>query len=280
MHNKMKILVGGQALDAEVIQVTPQLAQLWLERNSGNRNLRSPHVAKLARSMELGEFQFVADPIRIAASGRLLDGQHRLAAVVRSGLPQTMLVVSGLDEDSQQYMDIGKLRTPADAVKLEFPDKKYADKWSAIARLLIQWDAAGMPTEILKPATPEIIQYIRDHDAELERAVDAGNAVRRGIRTGCSVAVAGTVFYLAEQRDATLAHDFWRRLSTGAGIEIGEPVYALRTALQHRRERDRWTATEEAAAYVRCWNATRAGKTMAKLQLARGEFTEATFKLR
>lgn len=275
----MKIKVGGKTLEVEVVTVNPELARVWLDRNAANRNLRAGHVSKIARSMALGEFAFVGDPIRIAKSGRLLDGQHRLAAVEKSGTTQVMLVITGLEEDTQQYMDIGKIRSAADAIKLAFPDKKYTDKWGSIARLLIKWDAGDLPSNILAPSSPEIIAFIDDNEAELERAVNASVAVRRGLQEG-SGAACGAAFYLAEKVDATLAHDFWRRLATGAGIEQGEPVYVLREALLRRRKDQRWTVVEEVAAYVRCWNLTRQGKSLNRLQLTRGDFTEANFKLR
>lgn len=277
--NNFRTNVEGQDIQAELVLVTPELAQLWLEHNTGNRNMRNAHVGKLARSMQLGEFEFVGDPIRIAESGRLLDGQHRLAAIVRSRTAQHMLVIKGLAEDTQQYMDIGKVRSPADAVRLEFPDAKYTDKWASIARLAIKWDAGDMPSDLLVPSSPELIAFIRDNLSPVERAVNAAVEVRRGLRTGSSAAC-GAAFYFAEQIDANLAHDFWRRLATGAGIETGEPVYTLRTALLHRRDSQRWTTVEELAAYVRCWNLARSGKKIQKLQLTRGDFTEANFKLR
>ena len=94
---------GGQAFDPTsitfaVVLVTPELAAEWLAtRNTHNRKIRTQRVALLAEDMTRGSWVFDAMPLRFATDDTLLDGQHRLAAVVRSGLPQHFLVVSGLN---------------------------------------------------------------------------------------------------------------------------------------------------------------------------------------
>jgi hypothetical protein len=77
----------------EAVTITPELAGQLLAMNTENRRLRPSHVAYLARAIERGEWQMPPDAIMVSDSGRLLNGQHRLTAVVRSGKPiQSYLV--------------------------------------------------------------------------------------------------------------------------------------------------------------------------------------------
>jgi hypothetical protein len=76
----------------EWVRVTPQIAEDWLKRNQNNRSIRPSHVNFLAKEMELGRFLATGEPV-IFVGDELVDGQHRLMAVLRSGKLVEMLVV-------------------------------------------------------------------------------------------------------------------------------------------------------------------------------------------
>jgi len=98
-------------------KVTPAKAREWLERNNTrNRNLRPHKVALYADQMTRGQWLMAGDPIRFDSDGTLLDGQHRLAAVVESGKAQYFIIVMGLDPRTFGVMDIGMARTPGDSL--------------------------------------------------------------------------------------------------------------------------------------------------------------------
>src|ERR1700677_3692262 len=95
----------------EEIKMTPALATKLLQKNTMNRNLSQRIVGAYAAAMAAGEWVPDGSPFRIAESGRLLDGQHRLAAIVQSNVTICLVVISGLPDDSQLTMDTGATRT-------------------------------------------------------------------------------------------------------------------------------------------------------------------------
>ena len=62
--------------------ITPELAAEFLKKNKSNRPLSSKHVIALAGSIERGEWMFTGESIKFSESDTLLDGQHRLSAIV------------------------------------------------------------------------------------------------------------------------------------------------------------------------------------------------------
>ena len=99
----------------ETILVTPALAELWLRSwNYDNRPLRSSRVRALAADMVAGRFTLNNDMITFAPDGRLLNGQHRLSAVVLSGVSVLMIVAYGLDPKTQLNMDSQLKRNMSD----------------------------------------------------------------------------------------------------------------------------------------------------------------------
>lgn len=91
--------------------VTPDMAQSWLLLNSEkNRKLRRKKVIELADEMYAGAFYPTNQGIGFTVDGDLIDGQHRLSAIVESGMPQKLLVVKGLNPFAFGAIDIGLKR--------------------------------------------------------------------------------------------------------------------------------------------------------------------------
>lgn len=81
------------------------------------RNLKSPAVKLYEHDMKKGRWMFNGDPIRFDRDGNLIDGQHRLEAVRKSGIPQTFVVIEGLDPECAQTIDIGYKRSVEDYLR-------------------------------------------------------------------------------------------------------------------------------------------------------------------
>lgn len=109
-------------LDGAFVQtVTPEMAQNYLQDTpySKQRPLRQSHVSFLAQEMERGNFiqRTALHLAYLGGEAHLVDGQHRLSAVVKSGLSQTFTitrsVVNSADELAWLYthLDRGMVRT-------------------------------------------------------------------------------------------------------------------------------------------------------------------------
>lgn len=98
--------------------ITPEVAAVMLENNPANRNIKRHHVDAMARDMAAGRWQTNGDAIRVNCDGSLIDGQHRLAACVKSGVPFQTVFISGLDADVRATIDGGAKRTHGDRLAM------------------------------------------------------------------------------------------------------------------------------------------------------------------
>jgi len=99
--------------------ITPRTATKILSSNSeNNRKIRDNHVAKLARDMTNGAWEDNGETIIISKTGELLDGQHRLSAIIKSGLKQKMVVVTGVPNEVITTIDQGASRGLHDALQV------------------------------------------------------------------------------------------------------------------------------------------------------------------
>jgi hypothetical protein len=94
--------------------ITPRIASSYLEFNNNNRPLRKAHIRSLAFDMMNGDWQVTHQGIAFDTTGRLIDGQHRLHAIIEAGVPIQMLVTRGCSASSFSILDRGANRSPSD----------------------------------------------------------------------------------------------------------------------------------------------------------------------
>jgi hypothetical protein len=100
------------------VLVTPDFAETLLEGNpETNRNQSQRKVLDYAGAMSRGEWEMTHQGIAVDYHGKLLDGQHRLEAIIRSGLPQWIVVFVNQDAGTFDLMDTGWKRTAASLLK-------------------------------------------------------------------------------------------------------------------------------------------------------------------
>ena len=116
--------------------VTPEKAQCWLENNSKtNRNIKPMAVKRYAQEMRQGNWTETTDTIKFDTRGYLIDGQHRLMAIVESKVALTLYIATNLPEESIQYLDLGTSRSVRDIAKVQ--GKSYHTSHFSCARNML-----------------------------------------------------------------------------------------------------------------------------------------------
>ncbi len=130
-------VIRSGSMTFELLTVTPEMARQWLESNTGNRPVRKKAVDRLAGVMEAGGFGLTHQGIAFDVSGRLIDGQHRLLAIVGSGTAARLLVCRGMPAESVSLIDdrVGGTRTICD--HLGYLGVNVTTRKASIARLLM-----------------------------------------------------------------------------------------------------------------------------------------------
>lgn len=98
--------------------ITPDIARHYLTMNTSNRPIRPSTVKSLSKAIERGEWIVTHQGIAFSKNGRLLDGQHRLKAIVEANIPVVMAVTNGLDDESFMVVDRHQRRSTADSLGL------------------------------------------------------------------------------------------------------------------------------------------------------------------
>ena len=92
-------------------RIGPAQAIKFLEANTLNRSISEARVAQYSSDMENKRWRRTTTPIKFDTNGTLIDGQHRLWAVINSGQEVEFLVAYDCDVEEREVQDIGKGRT-------------------------------------------------------------------------------------------------------------------------------------------------------------------------
>ncbi len=87
---------NGMILKVSTKIITPQVAKILLRGCRKNRNPSKRRIGRYAQGMKLKEW-VIAQPILLDTEDNLLDGQHRMHAVIESNTPVEFLVVAGFE---------------------------------------------------------------------------------------------------------------------------------------------------------------------------------------
>lgn len=91
--------------------ITPAKAQEYLRTSRGNRPISKVYVRSYADTMKKGGWMLNGVPIIFDTDGHLVDGHHRLLAVIEAGIPVRFDVVRGAPSEAFTTYDTGRHRT-------------------------------------------------------------------------------------------------------------------------------------------------------------------------
>jgi len=206
--------------------ITPELARDLLANNPVNRNVRKNLVARYAADIREGRWVYNGSTIIVGKSGRLLDGQHRLNAVVEADLPIEVELIEGMDEDVFVTIDTGAARTAGDVFHIKgYPN---ASNLASIARAAVIYLRGGPGGLRRAVSNPELEAFVAKH----ERLQDVTRQALRA-RGVVSPGAIGSVIFLATatQNYAPQMFAFVDGVTLGEGLTAGDARLVLRNEL-------------------------------------------------
>lgn len=261
-------------MKTELKCITPEDAKTLLLLNTNNRPLIDSYVDKLAKDMTEGRWIQNGDTIRISNTGVLLDGQHRLAAIVKSGVDQTYLVASDLANDAFAVTDNGKPRTTGHVLAHE--GIPHYNAVAAASMLAACWEKHGdpAPSPHKRPSRTELMGWIYANDSIIESVgcVSRKKWCRRFIGQGAS----GFCLWAFRLDDQDKSDDFFSALDEGSYLFPSSPILHLRERLiAEKGSRYKAPKRNTLALVFKAYKAFRDNREMKLLRLHEAEILSA-----
>lgn len=232
--------------------ITPRRAQRILQTSNEtgrpNRPISPTMVKRIAKALTEGRVLPTGDPIRICDDGWLADGQHRLNAIVMSGVPMAVIVEheANIDgdtryepEDFARHLDKGRKRSPADnASMMNISSPKIV---TSGARLLTLYEAEetrdkAWVQQISMVDEDDLFACIDRHENIEKVAAEYPRALQRQVNIPDSVACAAMVLFDEADRSGRSVTAFFEGLVTGSNLERGDGRLILRNYLLRRKQ--------------------------------------------
>jgi hypothetical protein len=249
-------------ITSQIETITPAIAAAMLETNNENRKPSAQAVQQYADDMRQGRWKQNGAAIVFDEDNALIDGQHRLMAVVEAQASIEVFVVRGVERETRDTIDINKVRGAGDVLQMfHIPN---GNNVAALARYIMSWESGngkslGYTGVIGKAA---VIERGKS-DLRLQFAIGVGSSCRHILRQ------ASTSFCRYIIADSEQSTAFFQHLDDGAGLEHGNPILALRHwAL---RAGKKVAITQSIEATLRAWCAFRDGRQLTTIKLL-GEF--------
>lgn len=248
--------------------VTPERAEHYLEFNDKNRRLRTDTVEVYAQDLRKGNWLVTGDTAKFDTTGRLIDGQHRLRAILVAKTPAWMLIVRGVDPTVQRVLDTQAKRSAADALRFTGVEKN-AHLIAGIARsALVYTDfLENYPSRAhinIKGAShSEIEEWVREHP---EVSMAAAMAVQLNKAGGKGLTAWGLAYIKLMAVDPIHAQEFFSSLANFQTEGKGDPRHTLLTQSPINKARGRWAMGEQLVSIITAWNAFRRGEKLTMIK--------------
>lgn len=232
-------------MQTEIVKITPEIAESYLSKNVKNRNIAPSRVDGYARDMVTGRWLFNPNPIVFDTEGVLIDGQHRLHAIVKAKIAVEMLVMRGAPCESINIIDFNKPRSSGDILQLA--GFVHSNNLAALAKRIIAWDrgeksiisshqsGGGQSSAQYRNATkPEVVDYAKANYNYLHGIInEAIQIYHSGNIALLSPSEIGFLLHILAPHEKALV--FIGKIISGVGLNEETAELAMRKVLERVR---------------------------------------------
>lgn len=247
----------------EIVELTPELAREWLASNTKNRRIRKAVVDRYARDMASDRWRDSEAMICFDIHGNMLNGQHRLYAVIKANVTVRVVVQRNVPPEAMSTMDTGAGRTGSDALGLQGETNPTTLAATLKLAYLMEREQLGRQKTI--------VVSVAEMEDLLDRCPEIRESVRCAVKYNKTLAVPASAVALVHWMISDAAGDdhadnFLARLATRVNEPEGSPILALDSRLRQIQMRNETVRTPVYVnVLLRTWNALASGKSMRQI---------------
>jgi hypothetical protein len=256
-------------MNIQQVVMSPEWANQLLQNNNHNRKLRPNKVAEIAQDIATGRWMLNPQPIAVSSEGWLLDGQHRLRAIILAKQPVPIMLATDCPPECFKTIDIGIVRSNTDFFKIE--GIKYAANIGPVIRYVefyrnipgVIWNHNSYPM-----SKTQIHELYMDQQDAYDKAIEAG-ARAYGKCKQVNPSILAAMIHLAKNK--TKALEYAEQIGSGIGLNVTSPIYMWRQALINGVTRSRTHGMSNSqlqlAGFIKSYNYWREGAEMRVFRL-------------
>lgn len=226
-------IVVKKKITRAVERITPEIAGQYLALNhpKNRKHVRESRVRQWAELMKAGAWAVTHQGIAFDDQGYLIDGQHRLHAVARAGVPVEMEVSRGYSFDTFAVLDRGISRNAADLTGLD--TKRVSCLRNLIALEAYNQQPWGIDARVIEE---RIVDGFPESLEAVMKVVRPGSRVSRRYLQSPAIAALAYAYPIAPAHVQSFAY----QVDTGEMLTREDPAYRFREWVDKRSRKDPW----------------------------------------
>ena len=269
-------------MEVKITKISPEQANKLLTNNPVNRNISQATVRQYVEDIRTNKWQNNGDTIRVynhkghkglaLEDHQLIDGQHRLTAVVKANKPIDCIIVTVDSPEVFKTIDSGKKRSASDV--LSILGKKNCPALAATLALIRKMDEDGLHECALggqsssKVLNHEVEELLGKYP-KIEDSVAYAGLRKKDFKT--RPAAMAVIHYKLSAVDEDLAEEFLQAFHLGHNLTEKSPILKLREAIRKKQGSDIVISSFWfIKAFITTWNNWVSGKEISKLQMRSG----------
>lgn len=246
-------------MNIELRTITPEMSAHFLSKNTNNRKITEKNVTAIAHALYRGEWALNGETIKFDHDGNVIDGQHRLMACVRTGIPFQSYVVNNLPPESFTTIDIGSKRTAADILSIHHAPN--STNIASIAKCYIEArHNKGWALSRLRATNEQILAEYKTNPELYQKLAGLYQHISKFANTSfMAICKSAIEIYGDRWLESTIS-----KIKTGQNLEHGDPCLALREWAINNK--DKKTRSSSRAIYVKAVKAMATGTTIKMLR--------------
>jgi hypothetical protein len=258
--------------------ITPEVAKSYLQANIANRRVRLPVVLRYANDIINNRWkEDTAELIKISKTGVVLDGQHRLYAIIKANKPVFMHVAKNLDDSVFDILDTGSTRNASDIFRIkQVKNDTTIPSIIAMYNTLCQYRTYNPDKNNKSTNSMLLEQYYKD-EAFWQSVAQKARVWYLTFAKILTPSYIGGFYSFFYKLNKPKAEKFFTELATGIDVS-NKTVNLLRNKLmQDKMSPRKMNATLKMALIIKTWNCYIKGKelTILKHDSERDEFPRA-----
>lgn len=263
----MNTIANKKDITSKIMKVDAKLAQKYLNRNTINRPINTHRVKAYMLQMQKGQWHLNGESIIISKNGDLLDGQHRLLAIINGDIVIELLFVFGVAEESFDTINTGDSRTSADVLGITGFTKTVARPLASTIRMDMCMELTGTlsgSADITRALTPQVVRKREEEDS---RYLSAVKYILEHKTKSMVLSVSSFAFLLYRFRiisqDREQSDNWILGLMTGADLKETDPRLWIKNKIWREFSKQATTTQRVRCGYVaKAWNFMRTGKVL------------------
>jgi len=245
----------------EQIMLTPTKAQVFINSQVLNRDLCRNSVEKLCMNILNNEWRLNNDAVCLDKDGHLINGQHRCAAVVKTGISVPVILAEGFEKEDIFVIDQTiKPRNISDFLKLNGIENNVAMS-AALSNMNTYLCEVYLKKRVhfLSPSAA-FIEYKKHCGMQHSLHLIKKTRLKAGIHL-FPPTMATFLHYAFSINNSAGADEFFESLSTGSFLSDDAVVLQLRNRfIRNKTEITSLNKRDTMALIIKAWNITMNGR--------------------